>query len=269
MGSNRITFKFSGKSEDNGDLRFEIFIAQLEIFEKALRATDRAISQSDKGSVYYRVVNLTHNSPATIELEAVPLNPDTDNSEKVINSFISTIKEIQDSKKAPEKFDPEDLQAFHNLTDLLSREKVSEIAISNNGTTIPLKLDLAKNVDQILGPDEFERGSITGMLEGINLHNEKNIFYLYPPLGGRIKCFFKSESRELSISALDKYVTVYGILKYKRNIPNPFQVLVEDIEILVPDTEHNNLNDLRGVANGALEGNSVEDYLWDIRNEWE
>ena len=111
--------------------------------------------------------------------------------------------------------------------------------------------------------------SVTGTLEQINIH-DKNIFYLYPTTRvGKIKCLFSTRFRKKAIEAIDQYVEVYGRLKYKKGMRLPYEVLVSSISIYPPEEELPNLNDLKGIAPGMLEGKSTEEFLWEVRNEWQ
>jgi hypothetical protein len=128
--------------------------------------------------------------------------------------------------------------------------------------------DVAQNLEEVIGPDEFETGSITGNLEHINLHARPGYFYVYPTMPGRskIKCLFSEGLREEAMAALDKRVTVYGRLKYRHNQSQPYEVEVREIEVLEGDAPK--LSELRGVAKGLLGDKTTEEYLAEVRNEW-
>jgi hypothetical protein len=122
-------------------------------------------------------------------------------------------------------------------------------------------------------PEEyyFEYGSVTGMLEEINVHNGKNIFQLYLHNEKKIKCKFSPVLFEQIKQALGQYVEVYGRLKYKDDFSHnaqPLEIEVTDIEI-IPEDDSFTLASLRGSAEGMLGDKTSEQYVRDIRNEWE
>lgn len=121
--------------------------------------------------------------------------------------------------------------------------------------------------------DEIEYGSVTGMLETVNLHRNINYFYLYPTHNNtKIKCKFPKILRDKVIEALGRYIEVYGKLRYKPNadeFAEPYAVDVDEIEIFPPAETLPTLSSLRGIAEGALGSQSIEEYIWEIRNEGE
>lgn len=70
MASKRLEIQIRGTDEDNGDVQFDEFIKQLETVKKTLNEIARVVSEG--GSVYFRVIDLRHNSPASIVLEVAP-----------------------------------------------------------------------------------------------------------------------------------------------------------------------------------------------------
>jgi hypothetical protein len=120
-------------------------------------------------------------------------------------------------------------------------------------------------------PEEyyFEYGSVTGMLEGLNLHNGKNIFYLYVFTGQKVKCKFPPELFETVQQALRKRVEVHGKLTSIKSKPFPIRVEVRDIEIYPPDSELPSFMELKGIANGSLGDKTIEEYIWEMRHEGE
>jgi hypothetical protein len=278
MENNRITFQLTGKDEDNGDLQFDEFIKQLGLVKKALNEVERVTTDSRNNTVYYKVVNLTHSSPAAIELEAVPVKKSDKESGSQINyapivvrNFFEGIKTIQTSKHYPSNFDYAALQAIREMTGLLGNS-VTQITVKAEETLLTIDNNLPKYIDEIVGPDLLEAGSITGMLDQINIHNQQNSFFLYPTDGGRVRCLFPKSLKKDIINGIGKYVEVTGELKYKQvNLDIPFEIRVEGFEVLSDPNEGNipKLGDLWGIAPNILEGKSVEQFVWEIRNEWE
>lgn len=76
-------------------------------------------------------------------------------------------------------------------------------------------------------PDCDELGSVSGMLEQITTHGKRSNFTLYTAYSGEtVKCFFEESSLNRVRDALDRYVTVYGLLTYARNKTFPIRVLM-------------------------------------------
>lgn len=265
----RITLRITGLDKDNGDVRFDDFIKQLGALKNALSETDRIVS--NKTSVYFKVVDLRHNSPALVVLEAVPLKSQDDSSEVVVNKFFESLEEI-DRGVAPSGFDYESFQAFKEISSLFERKRLTEIAISRNGDQAKSLDTLSRKVDDILGPDEYEYGSVTGMLEQINIHANQNVFTIYPTSKhpNKLRCVFPQHLQKEAVRAVGQYVRVFGQLKFKTRLEggHPYEMSVKEIEIYPPQEELPTLESLSGIAPDATGDVSSDEFIRGIRNEW-
>jgi hypothetical protein len=115
----------------------------------------------------------------------------------------------------------------------------------------------------------FEYGSVTGNLETIEIHNGKNICYIYLYNNKRVKCKFPPELYEDIYKAFGRRVEIHGRLTSVES--RPFPVLVEATEITVfpPEDTLPSILEMKGIANGALGDQTIEEYIWEIRNEWQ
>ena len=265
--SNRLTLRLIGTPEDNGDVRFDAFIRQLNAVRDALIETDRVISHGR--SVYYRVVDLRHLSPSTVELEAVPIDGEQeDTAGMVVDTFYTAVSKIQDEGYAPPELDYEALEKFKNLTGLLGTE-ITKATFTHDGNTMELSESLSENVDKILGPDEYEIGSVAGMLHHLNLHSKPKVFTIYPTAGRpRLRCTFPEEKRDEVIAAVDQYVRVTGRLKSKMGTAHPNEMAVENIEVYPDESDLPKLADLEGVAPEATGDKTSDEFVRDLRSEW-
>jgi hypothetical protein len=265
----RITLRLRGLDEDNGDVRLNDFVLQLDILKKALSETQKLIS--DRPISYFKIVELRQNSPAQIVLEAVPTRyEDEIQTQALIDKFFYSISEI-DKGNYPEGFTHETFDAYKDLTSLREKKRLTEIAILRNGNEPDLLADFATNIEKIMGADEFEFGTYTGMLDAINIHNQ-NIFYIYPTSQlPKLKCTFSKEIRAIAISAIGKYVTVTGEKRLKPKITDalPYEMHANEIEIHIDEDNLPDLKGLKGIAPGLTGDKSSEEFVRGIRNEWE
>lgn len=263
----RITLHLRGPDGDNGDVRFDDFIKQLNSVKHALSETERILS--DQSSVYFKVVDLRHNSPASVVLEAVPVNGHGDNSQIVVNKFFSSLDDIE-RETAPSGFDFNAFQAFKEMTSLIGKQ-LTEFSVSRNGDQPKILTSLAGNVDRILGPDEYEMGSITGVLEQINVHANQNVFVVYPTSNQpKLKCIFPQELRAQAVHAVDQYVKIYGQMKYKTYLrgDHPYEMLVKQIEIYPAEDTLPTLGELEGIAPNSIGELTSEEFIRKLRYEW-
>ena len=278
MASNRITLQLEGALEDNGHVTLSAFLSQLEAVKAALKQTERLVSGEDEPSVYYRIVDLRHSSPATMVLEAVSLlnRPQAevkkrrlkkrgDYSQATVQHFFSSLKQIREEKQAPPRADLQALQAYKNLAASLQKD-VSEVRLMNGGDSVDIDTTFQKAIDEIIGPDQLFEGSISGTLEKLNLHNTTR-FDIFPPIGPRqVACDFSPALKEAVIGAIDKYVCVTGKLRYKRLEGFPYAINADSIEVLPPEDGLPTLLDIKGMAPDLTRGLSTEAFLEDIRN---
>jgi hypothetical protein len=267
----RVSLRLRGLDQDEGDVRFDDFIAQLDILKKALVETQRIYS--DKTIAYYKVVDLRHSSPAQIVLEAVPSQIENERDAiLVVEKFFQSLDEIERGEY-PDGFTYETFQAYKDITKLKESNKLTEITVSKNGDTPKVLEGLSYNIEQIMGTDEYETGSYSGMLEYLNIHGNQNVFNLYPltPNLPKLKCVFPQRLRADAIAAVGQRVRVFGEKKYKPKLKSalPYEMRVTDIEVYPPDEELPKLGDLRGIAPDATGELSSEEFITGLRHEWQ
>ena len=266
-GNTKISLRIRGLETEDGHVRFNDFIKQLDIFKKALSAVDHVIT--DKTSTYFRVVDLKHDSPALIVLEAVPVDSQVDNPKKVVDKFFTSLDNIEQGI-APVGFDFSAYQAFKNMASLVQKNRVRDIVLSRNGDAARTVTSLPPQVDKILGPDEYEVGSVAGMLEQINVHSDQNVFHIYTTAKIRkLRCLFPKSLRQKAVASVDRYVRISGVLKYKAALrdKNPHEIAVEDIET-APEGELPTFADLRGISRSKDQTLKSEEMVRRVRNEW-
>jgi len=269
----KIVLTIVGLAEDNGDVEFKSFLEQLELVRRAIHETKRIIFNDDENKkiAYFKVTDLSHQSPAKIVLEAVPYSVETTNqTEELVNEFFNSLSEIEQGR-LPKRFDFEAIDAFREMSRPVNNKKIDLFTISRNGDVHTNINEFPIKIDAILGPDVLEYGSAKGRLEYLNLHERANIFYIYSTHElPKIKCRFPSKLRADVIKAIDKYVTVYGTKKFKPNIKsyNPYEILVDNVVIHPDVNELPKLIDLFGTAPDATGDKSSEEFVRGIRDEW-
>lgn len=119
-----------------------------------------------------------------------------------------------------------------------------------------------------LGPDEVTQGSISGMLELINIHASANTFRIYPIVGPKkVDCHFNKDKLDKAISGINHYVDVSGSLRRKSKDKFPYAMDVIEIEIYPDERELPSIFDLRGIAPNATGDIKSEDFVRRIRDE--
>lgn len=265
MANKRITIRLVGSKSDGGHVRLSDFIDQLEAFSEALRQTERLLSGQDRPFVYYRIVALSYESPATVTIEGVSGKDAPVRSTSVMQTFVTDVRALS-KKKPPDKADLPMLEAYRDLSRPLEKHIHHVEIVEARNRVIPIDQAFTRNVDEVIGPDSFSFGSIAGRLERINLHNAHR-FEIYPTVGPkRVKCEFRSDLKQQVKKALDSYVTVSGRLRYKKWDKYPHAIDARAIDIHEDEKRLPALHDLRGVAPKATGALSAEDFVRSIRD---
>jgi hypothetical protein len=267
MPEKKIVVKLEGSRNDREDVRLNDFINQLNSVKKALRENERTISGGEEIKIDYKVVGLSHDSPSTIILEPVPRNgalPIYTND--VVTSFSNEIRLIRKKGELAREPEFDRLQAYRELgskkDNLITKIKISVGRIS---TTIDDVFQ--EKLEKIFGPDELISGSISGMLDIVNVHNT-NKFTLYPVLGSRrVSGIFGPGLRPKVKEAIGSFVTVIGELRYKQWSPFPHEVVADDLQAHPPENELPTLSELRGAFRGVTGNLSSASFVEKIRNE--
>ena len=106
MSGDKIIIQLEGSTEDYGHLRLNELIKQLELVASALKHTEQTVTGKDERQVYYRVVDLTHNSPVTCVLEAVPVKEGkTEIATRVVTNFLRNLRQINTKGRVPSRVD--------------------------------------------------------------------------------------------------------------------------------------------------------------------
>jgi hypothetical protein len=155
------------------------------------------------------------------------------------------------------------LESYRELAVPLAKHHL-EVRIVAGNHSVDLTPRFREVLEGVIGRDEFSYGSVSGALEEINLHGE-NRFRLYPTVGpSRVIGYFKTKDRKKFTAGVDKYVTVYGRLRYKTWEQYPHEINADDI--IVHDVEPPTLNDLKGVSPEATGEMTTQEYIDHLRD---
>ena len=173
MHSSKFKITLKGDEADDS-IRLGDLIEQLNVVKQALNQVDIAISRQKTPSLYYRITNITMNSPATFEVEAVSRSKPSGHARQVVSKFGRDLKTVM-AGKHPKEAGLDLLESYAALVNPM-RKHIAQVSFQFEGEAMELPRNLAMKVDDILGPDQVEQGSIIGSLDVIDIHNQKNQF---------------------------------------------------------------------------------------------
>lgn len=263
-----LKIQISGPDDINDPVEFSSFLKQLESIRISLNDTSRIITKQDK-PVKLDVVELSLNSPATVELGQHGTEVTSLPFPILIDDFFDAIEVIQYQKKIPANFDSKALKSYQAMSALIDKH-ISRLHLSKNGRSVDVYHQLYANVTELLGHRTYSHGSVNGKLEKVNIHSDLNVLHIFPTLQPTkgIACHFKQDHLADVTSAVGKYVTIYGNLAYNIVDVYPEEISVIKIEIIPDQSTLPDLRDLHGIAPNATGEVLSEDFIKDIRNAW-
>lgn len=266
MKKNEIKIIIEGMPAEGGLIRADAFVDSLNSITKNIKKTDKLISRSGTSSFYLKLVELSYQSPAIVVMEAIPSDPNIDLREKTIEKFCSVYQAVQDETVADKEIDYSLIEALNETMQIIGKH-LNSIRIVTNGYDLNLNKIFKAKVDLILVPEEKSIGYIRGMLEYINIHQNKNLFRVYPDIGPtKVSCHFPQELMGKAIDSIGKFVEVKGEIKYKAISKYPHEIIVEEIEAFPDEKELPSLYELRGIAPDLTGKLSSEQFIRKVRN---
>jgi hypothetical protein len=230
---------------------------------------DVAVSGQRAPSLYYRVTSITMNSPATFVVEAVskPRVPGgAVHSRRVVSKLSKDLKTVIAGKR-PREADYELLESYGALSRPMRNHGAQVSLVFEDDASMELPRNLDVRVDEILGPDQLELGSVVGSLDVIDVHRKPHLFKVYPAIGpSSIKCQFPEKMLGEAIAGINRFVRIHGELHFKKAERFPHLIKVSRIEPMPDSSEVAKLSTLRGIAVGALRGVSSAEYVDNVRN---
>lgn len=255
-----ITVKLLGADDADGAVFLTDFRHFCDGLETCLKRAER-LATGRTGRIAYRIAGLEIGS-AQMTLEAVKRGKGRDARTPALRLFRKTVTAIQRGKRLDPRVGPDDVALFKKLASPLSGQ--SKALFIDETEITP---QYAANADKILRTTMVQEGSVTGLLEKVNVH-ERCEFVLYPPIPGyAVNCDFPEAMLPLVRKAIKRNVTVRGSMHYYADHAFPKVVHVKSLEIHPCDDELPSLAALRGLAPGSTGELSAVDFVRSLRHD--
>jgi hypothetical protein len=266
MESYKITLEFCGMEKEGTHVRLDDFIAELGRFSGIARNAEDVISGNAERSIYYRITDLTHNSPARVTIEACVKENQPDRREATLKEISSTMNKLKKGEqiKGENRFYLVDsMRYFAEPVGI----KLSRLNVIFGNDKINLDEEFKARAALYVAPEESCTSTARGMLDAINIHGVDRIFWLYPEIGAsKVQCLFPEKLFEMAKTALGKRVEVAGVFKYKVNAPYPHLAEVEEMMVFPSNDELPTFKDLFGIDPEMTNGLSCDDYIRKVRS---
>lgn len=263
-----LTIQLQPTEQEN--LRLDDFLEQMATLKNALRETERMVSGLEP-SLYFRIKQLQKNSPAKVVLEAVSDDAAVDARPQyasyIVRRLTTNLRIIANKKRLPSKIDVPALDAYRDIAAPAEKHHI-EVQIQAGGHAVAVGRRFREILDSLIGEDEYSYGSVSGKIEAVNLHEDNKRFQLFPIVGAsRIFGTFLKKDRKVFAGALDKYVTVYGRLRYKTWDKHACEIKAD--RITIHDVESSpKFEDLKGISPEATGSLTTQEYIDRVRDAW-
>ncbi len=260
----RDSISFILKGDDRGSdlVRAGDFVMFLQRLIACLGAVDEALN--DKPAYYLRLTELRTASAAGAVAPVV--QPSKWERRHRFHSPVEPFGELlaaAKSRSAPPAWATLDvLQKVRELSE--TPKHVASAELTAGEVRVEIDDAFRRAIDEFIGGEVQSVGSITGRLDGLNVHSS-NLAYLYPGDGTSVACEFADSALSAVKAALKKRVRITGLLTRRLNSNRPVRVRILELEELPPNSDLPLFSALVGSSQGATGGMSSEDYLASLR----
>jgi hypothetical protein len=144
------------------------------------------LSVHDVEAVDAKIVGLSRNSPATIEIEAFWRQ---DQRPLDVDAYFDSVRDVLMHGGAPREFGRDVFDTLKEFVSVVGRG-VRESILQIGDREIQIEHQARQRVENVIEADYTAEGTIDGMLEAVNVHGNRNQFVLYPVIGPtRVGCF--------------------------------------------------------------------------------
>jgi hypothetical protein len=262
----RIEIVMEGLAEDEGRVRLNAFMSQLQRLGAALAKLDRETNDGKIGNVF-QIAELSYSSPVRVVLQAKPV----DSGRATGHLVVEGLRRVTDAIVSGADLSGLDAELLEDIKGLAAPigRVVKNTTLIFNGSIVDLTPRMAHQLEDALAVEDECDGSLEGDLDQINVHQGANIFHIYPHIGPRrVTCHFPPGLLDDAVAAVGRRIEVYGSLKYRYRAPFPHQIDVTGIEVLPSDDELPDWDDLRGRAPDATGELSSEAFVRGLRDAW-
>lgn len=267
IDQHRFEITFEGDIGQSQDVTLPAFYQQLQKVHRLLTKIELKYSKG-ASATRYMVVDLSHSSPATVVIEAQPLPKRPDFSIPVMQGFNAALHAAYTGRNL-DGMDDDILEDLRDIAKPVGKQ-IQSFIISTSKESYEFSEKVTKQIEAELAASDFELGTAEGVLEQINIHGDQKYFHIYSDAGcKKLKCRFPAHLVDEATAAIGRKVSVFGLLKYRAKAMLPFEINVQEIEIFPPDSELPDFDDLRGKAPDIMGGKTSEEFIVELRNDWQ
>lgn len=259
MDESRVSLTIIPSGGDKNSVLVSDFLKQVDALKKLVSYASRT------DTVEARIVGLSMNSPASVEIEAFSVSS---NATIPVGAFFNDVYNVVEKAATPINLEREVFDTIKDFASVVGKGVNSTIVVAA-GNEIKFDIIAKDRIEGVFGQDYVREGTADGMLEAVNIHGKINNCALYPLIGPRrINCRFEDGLFRQVKPALGKYVMVEGLLKYRWREKFPHAADITKVHALPSWEEQPNFETILGMAPNATQGEPSEDFVKARRYGW-
>jgi hypothetical protein len=188
------------------------------------------------------VLRLEKNSPMQADLRVVTLRESrqmkSGRTRPIARPITEPIRRLERAyHQATRQSKPKSIDAtgLNVLLDAAKQLKSDVAIIETSNEELRIDRSLIEQINLRLGKSHYSRGTVTGILETLNVHNKPWSFTVYPKIGpAKIRCHFDEELFGSVQRGIRQVVKVHGLKEFVANHPYPVRMEAERIDIIEP-----------------------------------
>jgi len=203
----QITFTIEGLDKLEGDVDLRAFLDEADRFRRALKMCDDHVAgrKTKGGSFIYRVVALSHSSPATIGVVPVPAFDGDLPEQHAFASFeyfseaLSRFR-VGDSEGIPHEIAEVFRAMAKGVGERFSRAWMS---IDDSEFRVAVDEETRKAAEQMETQETRAFGTVKGTVRVFNSNADRMFFRIFPKIGHPVKCEFRESAIDEMVAAVN------------------------------------------------------------------
>lgn len=249
---------------ERGTILFKNLVETFSYSLAVLKELDSAISEEPRGALDWFVRDLSANGNLVAEIIALPKSGKyEDKSKQVALRFVDGLGVIEREPGVPPFFSEGALSNVEKLANLLGKGGAMGFGARQIGVRTQARIThrAAINAGQAIKPVFSAVGSVTGMLEAINLHGRPKFNVYEAVTGSAVRCSFDRDKHlELIRRGLGKRVRACGVI-YRNARGDALRLDMQDLDILPQDRELACVRDIYGIDPDFTGSQSSDEYV--------
>lgn len=266
--NDELTLHIDGIASNGGDVDLSVFANKLDSLRLALQETDKHLLGMNKSSVDFFVTDLNHSSPSAITIGMKPSDNIFEHQSNIFDYFSNLVADITSGKYRPASANYQTLKKLSELASGIG-DKFSSMWFTRHQETVAVvNFETLSALNDLLSKQYKSYGSVKGKVKLYSSASKDKCFYIFPLLGGRVKCIFDDDLIDTASKIVESCVTVNGTISYLEGEFFPSEIKVHTIELHDIDSNLTSLSSLLGAEENATGDLTSVDFVKEARDGW-